>query len=79
MPQHLPPEILFRDQLETPIGTMLVITDKQERMRALDWSDHEDRMHRLLQLHAKKEKRAFELQSGLLPTTIHKALDAYFA
>ncbi len=79
MPQHLPPEILFRDQLETPIGTMLVIIDQQERMRALDWSDYEDRMHRLLQLYAKKEKRAFELQSGLLPTTIHKALDAYFA
>jgi len=79
VPQHLPPEILFRDQLETPIGTMLVITDKQERMRALDWSDYEERMHRLLRLYGKKEKRAFELQSASLPTAIHEALDAYFA
>jgi len=79
MPQRSPPEILFRDQLETPIGTMLVITDKQERMRALDWREYEDRMHRLLRLHAKKEKREFELQAGPLPTAIHKALNAYFA
>ncbi len=79
MPQRSPPEILFRDQLETPIGTMLVITDKQERLRALDWCEYEDRMHRLLRLHAKKEKREFELQTGPLPTAIHKALDAYFA
>ncbi len=79
MRQHLFPEILFHHQLETPIGTMLVITDQQERMRALDWHEYEDRMHRLLWLHGKKEKRDFELQTASLPTTIHKALDAYFA
>ncbi len=77
MPQRSPPDILFRAQLETPIGTLLIITDKQERMRALDWCDHEDRMHRLLRLHAKK--KAFELQAGPLPTAIHNALGAYFA
>ncbi|HDL17003.1 MAG TPA: methylated-DNA--[protein]-cysteine S-methyltransferase [Rhizobiales bacterium] len=79
MLQHLPPETLFRDQLETPIGTMLVITDKQERLRALDWREYEDRMHRLLQLHAKKKNREYELQAAPLPAAIHKALDAYFA
>lgn len=78
MPQHSSPEILFRAQLETPIGTMLVVTDRQQRMRALDWLEYEERMHRLLQLHAKKEKKAFDLQTGILPTAIHKALNAYF-
>ncbi|MCF6209077.1 MAG: methylated-DNA--[protein]-cysteine S-methyltransferase [Gammaproteobacteria bacterium] len=58
---------------------MLVITDQQERLRALDWREYEDRMHRLLQLHAKKEKTTFELKPRPLPTAIHKALDAYFA
>ncbi|VAX02312.1 Methylated-DNA--protein-cysteine methyltransferase [hydrothermal vent metagenome] len=79
MPQHSSPETLLRHQLETPIGTMLVIIDRQERLRALDWREYEDRMHRLLQLHAKKEKTAFELKPGHLPVAIHEALDAYFA
>jgi len=77
MSQHSLPEILFRHQLETPVGTMLLITDKQQRIRALDWLEYEDRMHRLLQRYAKK--KAFELQAGSLPTAIRKALDAYFA
>jgi len=77
MPQHSPPEILFRHQLETPVGTMLLITDRQQRIRALDWLEYEDRMHRLLQRYAKK--KAFELQADSLPTAIHTALDAYFA
>lgn len=79
MPQHSSPEILFLDRLETPIGAMLIITDKQERMRALDWCEYEDRMHRLLLRHAEKEKRKFELQSSPLPTAMRKALEAYFA
>ncbi len=78
MPQHSPPEILFRTQRETPIGTLLVVTDRQQRMRALDWLEYEERMHRLLRLHAKKGKKEFELQTGALPTAIHEALDAYF-
>jgi len=79
MPEHLLPEILFRDQLETPIGTMLLITDKRARLRALDWCEYEDRMLRLLRLYGKKEKRKYELQSGTLPAAIHEALEAYFA
>ncbi len=77
MPQHSAPEILFHHQLETPIGTLLIITDQQGRMRALDWHEYEDRMHRLLRLHAKKKD--FELQVAPLPITLHKALEAYFA
>jgi len=75
MPKRSPPEILFRNQRETPIGTMLIITDKQQRMRALDWFEYEERMLRLLRRYAQK----FELQKGALPTVIHEALDAYFA
>jgi methylated-DNA-[protein]-cysteine S-methyltransferase len=79
MPQRPSPEILFLARLKTPIGTMLVITDKQERIRALDWCEYKDRMHRLLRLHAGKEKRQFELRSNSLPTMVRKALNAYFA
>ncbi len=77
MPKHSSPEILFRDQRETPIGTMLIITDKQQRMRALDWLEYEERMLRLLRRYA--QKKEFELQEDVLPAAIHEALDAYFA
>ncbi len=77
MPQHSLPEILFRDPLETPIGTMLIITDRQQRIRALDWLEYEERMLRLLRRYA--QKKVFELQEGFSSTAIHEALDAYFA
>lgn len=54
---------------------MLIITDKQQRMRALDWLEYEERMLRLLQRYVP----TFELQKGALPAAIHEALDAYFA
>jgi methylated-DNA-[protein]-cysteine S-methyltransferase len=34
------------ERLETPTGTMLLVTDEAERLRAIDWE--EDRLHRLL-------------------------------
>jgi methylated-DNA-[protein]-cysteine S-methyltransferase len=30
---------------------MLIVTDGEQRLRAADWADHEDRMHRLLHRH----------------------------
>ncbi len=35
-------------RLPTPLGTMLVATDADGRLRALDWETHVERMHRLL-------------------------------
>jgi len=40
---------LFLDRLESPIGTILLITDG-EALRALDFIDFEPRMHRFLDL-----------------------------
>lgn len=71
-----PPERLFLDQLATPIGTMLVITDDQERLRALDWSDHEERMHRLLRLHYGRD--GVELSARSLPDSLATSLKGYF-
>ena len=36
------------ERLATPIGQMLVITDEQHRLRAVDWQDYEDHLARLL-------------------------------
>jgi methylated-DNA-[protein]-cysteine S-methyltransferase len=35
-------------RVPTPMGTMLVVTDRQGKLRALDWETHIDRMHELL-------------------------------
>jgi len=36
------------DRLATPIGELIVIADRQGRLRTIDWTDHEARMRRLL-------------------------------
>jgi methylated-DNA-[protein]-cysteine S-methyltransferase len=35
-------------RIPTPIGTMLIATDEQDRLRVLDWDEHAARMERLL-------------------------------
>lgn len=44
--------------LSTPIGKLVVISDENGCLRATDWSDHEDRMRRLLARHYGKDKIA---------------------
>jgi methylated-DNA-[protein]-cysteine S-methyltransferase len=65
---------LFIERMDTPIGTMLVVTDSAGRLRALDWSDYEERLQRLLRLHYGR----FELDSGPAPAEIRDALARYF-
>jgi len=48
MPDNLK---LWIDRIETPIGELMVVTDHAGNLRAVDWTDYEDRMLRLLRLH----------------------------
>ena len=36
------------DRLATPAGEMIVIADAENNLRVIDWTEHEDRMKRLL-------------------------------
>jgi methylated-DNA-[protein]-cysteine S-methyltransferase len=65
------------DRLEVAIGTMLVVTDREGRLRALDWADHEARMHRLLRLHY--GEGGVTLREGRMPEPVRAALVSYFA
>jgi len=38
----------FVDRLATPIGELIIIADREGRLRTIDWTDHEARMKRLL-------------------------------
>jgi O-6-methylguanine DNA methyltransferase len=63
------------DRLSTPIGTLLLVSDEDGRVRALDFGDCEARMLRLLKAHYGDTT----LAPGPAPVPARRALDAYFA
>jgi O-6-methylguanine DNA methyltransferase len=63
------------DRLGTPIGTLLLVSDEDGRVRALDFGDCEARMLRLLKAHYGDTT----LASAPAPAAVRRALDAYFA
>ena len=66
---------LFLSQLESPLGTMLLVTDGQHAVRALDFADHGARMRRGLREHYGE----VNLAEILAPTEISEAVQRYFA
>ena len=56
---------------------MLLLTDEQDQLRALDWEDHEARMHRLLGLHYGAAATAIEPAARV--SSARLAIEAYFA
>ncbi len=66
------------DEVETPLGTMFVVADGRDALRALDWSDHEERMQRLLRLHYGVGMKFRELPRRPLAAPVRAALEAYF-
>jgi methylated-DNA-[protein]-cysteine S-methyltransferase len=68
---------LTLEHVPTAIGTVLLLTDEQDRVRALDWEDYEARMQRLLRLHYGPDGvSVVERRSG---SNARRALEAYFA
>ncbi len=63
------------DRYESPLGTILLVTDDDGALRALDFADYEARMHRLLG----RYYGDFELRPEPAPANITHALDRYFA
>jgi methylated-DNA-[protein]-cysteine S-methyltransferase len=63
------------DRFKTPIGTALLVTDGEGVLRALDWSDYEARLHRLLRRHYGD----VILEPAPAPGDITRALTGYFA
>ena len=63
------------DRFASPIGDILLATDEDGAVRALDFHDYEDRMRRLLRLHY----GAFDLRDGRAPASVTVQLAGYFA
>jgi methylated-DNA-[protein]-cysteine S-methyltransferase len=72
-------EALWLDCLESPIGNLLLVHDDRRRLRALDFSDYETRMRRLLRLHYGREGTDFVLRARAAPGLTLSALEDYFA
>jgi methylated-DNA-[protein]-cysteine S-methyltransferase len=65
------------DRVRTPIGTLLVVTDENGRLRAAEFQDHEDRMRRSLRLGAGTQDSA-AMRKGRAPTAVRDRIEAYF-
>lgn len=70
------PQIFLLERVATPIGLMLVLTDEQQRLRAVDWQDFESRMHTLLRRQYGKD--AIALRDAARLSTASLALQRYF-
>ena len=66
---------LIIDRVDTPIGEMLIIGDHDGNLRAVDWTDHEARILRLLR--RQYGANGFKLEPGTSPHA--DAIRRYFA
>jgi len=66
---------LFLDQLESPIGTIVLISDG-EALRVLDFVDCDERMQRLLRIHYGEQKPVVGSRESL---HVKRQVEAYFA
>jgi methylated-DNA-[protein]-cysteine S-methyltransferase len=67
---------LLTERLGTPIGTMLLLTDEQHRVRVLDWDDQAARVTRLLRLHYGDDGAT--LVDSASRSSALQSLEAYF-
>ena len=74
MTKATPSEAFVLDRLTTPIGTMLLVTDADGALRALDFDEYESRMRELL----RRQNGAVTLKNGRAPKAMRAALSAYF-
>jgi len=66
---------LTLDRIASPVGEVLVVTDGEGAVRALDFHDYEDRLRLLLRRHYGE----VALAEGRAPEPVRAAVAAYFA
>ena len=73
------PEILhlLTDRINTPIGDLLLLADHEGNLRAIDWADHEHRIHHFLRLHYGKD--SYRIEPAPNPHGLADTLTRYFA
>lgn len=64
------------DRLATPVGELVIVADAAGRLRAIDWTDHETRMRRLLDRYYGRVR--YTLSPARDPGGLTKAMRMYF-
>jgi methylated-DNA-[protein]-cysteine S-methyltransferase len=72
----MPVQTFSLERIDTPTGPMLIVTDDEQRLRAADWEDHEERTLRLLQRHYRASE--IQLREASRPSAARRSLEAYF-
>ena len=67
---------LFLERIDTPIGELLLVADRDKNLRAVDWTEYEPRMRRLLRLHYGED--GFTLEPATSPSNLAAAMKNYF-
>jgi methylated-DNA-[protein]-cysteine S-methyltransferase len=62
------------ERIASPLSPLLLVTDDEGLLRALEFADLESRMFRLLREHY----GTYTLRDGAAPSSVTQALDAYF-
>lgn len=68
---------LFFERIDTPIGELLLAADGEGSLRAVDWTEYEPRMQRLLRIHY--GHNGFTLEPAGSQSHLTVALRNYFA
>jgi methylated-DNA-[protein]-cysteine S-methyltransferase len=68
---------LLIDRIDTAIGEMILIADREGNLRAIDWVDYELRMLRLLRRHY--GEKGFSLEPAKNPGGLSDIIRRYFA
>lgn len=68
---------LWIDRIDTPIGEMILVADRDGKLRAADWTDYEERMRKLLCRHYGRD--GFTLAPARNPGGLSDSIRSYFA
>lgn len=66
---------LFLSHIESPLGDLMLLSDAQQRLHALEFSDHRSRLHRGL----RDRHGSAELLDAAAPASIADAMTRYFS
>ena len=78
MPGSASANTLMLDRVKTPIGALLIVCDDDGKLRAAEFHDHEDRMHRSLRL-SSATQGGYALRKAAAPAAVRDPIEAYFA
>lgn len=78
MPASTAPDLFALDRVRTPIGALLIVSDDGGNLRAAEFHDFEERLHRSLRLNTARHG-GYTLRKSRAPASVRERIEAYFA